>query len=45
MIVPQTTFTNSSYLEPNKRDLHGKDGAQTVNCAVCHIDSVRKSPC
>lgn len=34
-----------SYLEPNKGYLHGKDGAQTINCAVCHIDSMRKSPC
>lgn len=45
MFVHQTTCTNYSYLEPNKGYLHGKNGAQTVNRAVCHIDSVRKSPC
>ena len=35
--------TFSPYLETNKRDLHGEDGAQAVDCAVSHIDSVRES--
>lgn len=34
-----------SYLETNEWNLHGQDGAQTVDCAVGHIDAVRKSAC
>lgn len=37
--------TISRYLETNKRDLHGEDGAQAVDCAVSHIDAVRESAC
>lgn len=37
--------TFSSYLETNKRNLHGEDGAQAVNCAVSHVDAVRESAC
>ncbi len=33
------------YLKTNKRDLHGEDGAQAVDCAVSHIDAVRESAC
>lgn len=36
---------SSPYLETNKRDLHGEDGAQAVHCAVSHVDAVRKSAC
>lgn len=32
-----------SYLETNKGNLHGQDGAQTVDCAVGHVDAVRES--
>ena len=35
----------SPYLETNKRDLHGQDGAQAVNCAVSHVDAVGESSC
>lgn len=37
--------TISPYLETNKRDLHGEDGAQAVDCAVSHVDAVRESAC
>lgn len=33
----------SPYLETNKRDLHGEDGAQAVDCAVSHVDAVGES--
>lgn len=32
-----------TYLKSNKGDLHGEDGAQAVNCAVCHIDPMREA--
>lgn len=35
----------SFYLETNKRDLHGEDGAQAVDCAVSHIYAVWESAC
>lgn len=33
------------YLETNKRDLHGQDGAQAVDCAVSHIYTVGETAC
>lgn len=33
------------YLETNKRDLHGQDGAQAVHRAVSHIYTVGETAC
>lgn len=38
-------WDGSFYLETNKRDLHGEDGAQAVDCAVSHIYAVWESAC
>lgn len=35
----------SPYLETNKGDLHGEDGAQAVDCAVSHVYAVGESAC
>ncbi len=36
-------WCSTPYLESNKRDLHGEDGAQAVDCAVRHIDAMRET--